>query len=80
MSALLPYAFFDITQATNEVLQSGGVLLPSNRNEIVDAVATLIMLHTTHPIAKQLEKVAINLVKTHPSTGDKVPGGASHVS
>ena len=68
-----------IVQATNEVLQSG-VLLSSNRNEIVDALATVIMLHTTHPSAKDLEKVAINLVKTHPSVGDRVPGSASHVS
>ena len=55
------------------------MLLSSNRNEIVDALATVLMLHTTHPSAKDLEKVAINLVKTHPSVGDRVPGSASHV-
>ena len=68
-NSCMPDAFFpvhencSITQAANEVLQSGGVLLPSNRNEIVDAVATLIMLHTTHLTAKQLEKSSNKLRK-----------------
>ncbi len=66
-----------IVQATNEVLQSGGVLLSSNRNEIVDALATVIMLHTTHPSTKDLQKLAIHLVKTHPSVCDQVPASAS---
>lgn len=63
-----------------EALKSNNVLLPSARNEIVDALATIIMLETTHPSSQQLEKVAIKLVSFYPNIADKVPGGTAFVS
>ena len=63
-----------------EALKSGSVILPSARNEIVDALATIIMLETTHPSSQQLEKVAMKLVSVYPSIADKVPGGTAYVS
>ena len=63
-----------------DALKSKGALLPASRNEIVDSLATIIMLHTTHPSSRELEKVAIKLIKMHPNTADKVPGGTAYVS
>ena len=59
-----------------DALKSKGALLPASRNEIFDSLATIIMLHTTHPSSKVLEKVAIKLIKVHP---DKVPGVTAYV-
>ena len=54
-------------------------LSPAARNEIVDSLATIIMLHTMYPTSQQLEKVAMKMIKVHPSTADQVPGGTPYV-
>ena len=59
-----------------EALKSGSVILPSARNEIVDALATIIMLETTHPSSQQFEKVAMKLVSVYPS----IAGGTSQAT
>ena len=56
------------------------MLVPSSRNEIVDALATLIMVHTSHPSLSQLETIAKKLVNVYPNAADKVPGGSNYVS
>ena len=61
-------------------LKNGTPLSPAARNEIVDSLATIIMLHTTHPSSQQLEKVAVKMIKVHPSTADQLPGGTPYVS
>lgn len=63
-----------------EALKPGSVLLPSARNEIIDALATIILLETTHHTSNQLQKIAIRLVSVYPNIGDKVPGGPNYVS
>ena len=61
-------------------LKSENVLLPAARNEIVDSIATVIILNTTHPSSAQLEKVAMRFIGLYPSASDKVPGGTPYVS
>lgn len=61
-------------------LKAGKALLPVARNEIVDSIATLIMVHTMYPTSDQLEKVAMKLLRVYPSIADKVPGGIPYVS
>ena len=56
------------------------MLVPSSRNEIVDALATLIMVHTSHPSLSQLETIAKKFVNVYPNAADKVPGGSNYVS
>ena len=53
-----------------EALKSGGALLPPSRYEIVDSLAKIIMLHTTHPSSKQIEKVAMKLISVNPNAVD----------
>ena len=61
-------------------LRTGKCLLPCQRNEIVDSLATLIMVHTTHPSSVQLEKIATKFIEVYPSAADQVPGGKPYVS
>ena len=61
-------------------LKDGTPLSPAARNEIVDSLSTIIMLHTTHPSSQQLEKVTMKMIKVHPSTADQLPGGTPYVS
>ena len=61
-------------------LKSDGIMLKSSRNEIVDSLATHIMLYTHSPTAKELELVALRFIKTHPSAADMVKGATAHVS
>jgi hypothetical protein len=39
-------------------LKSGVNILPASRNEIVDSLATCILMHTNYPSAPELQKVA----------------------
>ena len=48
---------------------------PAARNEIVDSLYTIIMLHTTHPSSQQLEKVVMKMIKVYPSTAYQLPIG-----
>ena len=52
-----------------------GVLTPQARNKIINALATLIMLYTTHPSAKKLSRVAERLVSQYPCLCDSVGSG-----
>ena len=61
-------------------LKSENVLLPAAHNEIVDSIATVIMLNTTHPSSAQLEKVVMRFIGLYPSASDKVPGGTPYVN
>lgn len=61
-------------------LRDGNCLLPATRNEIIDSLSTLIMVHTTHPTSAQLEIIAENFIKKFPVAADQVPGGKPHVS
>ena len=56
-------------------LKDGTPLSPAARNEIVDSLSTIIMLHTIHPSSQQLEKVAKKMIKVHLCTADQLPGG-----
>ena len=56
-----------------------GKNLPCQRNEIV-TLATLIMVHTTHPSSVQLRKIATKFIEMYPSAADQVPGDKPYVS
>ena len=55
-------------------------MLPAARNEIVDSLATMIMVHTDRPSSKEMEKVLQKLVSKFPVIADKVPGGSPYVN
>lgn len=61
-------------------LESGKSLLPAARDEIVDSLATMIMVHTDRPSSKEMEKVLQKLVSKFPVIADKVPGGSPYVN
>lgn len=60
-------------------LNDGSPLSPATRNEIVDSIATIIVTYNTHPSSQQVEKVAM-MIKVHPSTGNRLPGGRPYVN
>ena len=57
-------------------LGSGSSILPASRNEIVDSLATMIMMHTT---SAELQQVALMFIQKYPHASDKVPRGAPYV-
>jgi hypothetical protein len=57
-------------------LKSGVNILPASRNEIVDSLATCILMHTNYPSAPELQKFAEMFI---PNASDEVPGGAVYM-
>lgn len=55
-----------------------GILSSHARDEIINSLATCIMLHTVSPVPEQRRIVCSNLVRTHPTLKDTV--GSGHVS
>ena len=54
--------------------------MPTSRDEIVNSLATVILLECSRPTAQQLEKVASRLIAVHPTLADKLSCGIPYVS
>ena len=67
---LIVFTFQYTTAALNN-----GVLTSAARNEIINALAKLIMVNTRYPSAKKLERLAEKLVIQHPTLRDSVGSG-----
>lgn len=59
---------------TNEAMKSG-VLTPRARDEIVNYMATLMMVHTIRPTSNDYNTVCLRLIKTHPILKDGADNG-----
>ena len=59
---------------TNEAMKSG-VLTPKVRDEIVQSMSTLIMVHTIRPTSNDYNTVCLRLIKTHPILKDRIDSG-----
>lgn len=59
---------------TNEAMKSG-VLTPRARDEIVNSMATLMMVHTIRPTPNDYNTVCLRLIKAHPILRDGADSG-----
>ena len=59
---------------TNEAMKSG-VLTPKAWDEIVNSMATLIMVHTIWPTSNDYNTECLRLIKTHPILKDGADNG-----
>ena len=59
---------------TNTALTSG-VLTRKARDEIVNSLSTLILVHTMHPTADDYNTVCTKLIKKHPILKDHIGSG-----
>lgn len=59
---------------TNEVVKTG-ILPKKARVEIVNSLATLMLVHTSRPSPSDLTTVSRRLVEKHPKLKDKVDNG-----